>query len=106
MAQRRGFAHPIGSPVVLHRLDLATPDPPALAADYATTIGLEFWTVADLAVCSIGPHTIRLVPTREMPVPAVVVVGAAVEEPRSIEAFGMRFDIEPSAPAAAAQRSG
>jgi hypothetical protein len=106
MAQRRGFVHPIGSPAVLHRLDLATPDPPALAADYATTIGLEFWTVADLAVCSVGPHTIRLVPIREMPVPAVVVVGAAVEEPRSIEALGMRFDIEPSTPAAAAQRSG
>jgi len=57
-------------------------------------------------VCSIGPHTIRLVPTREMPVPAVLVIGAAVAEPRSIEAFGMRFDIEPSTPAVAAQRSG
>lgn len=95
MEARRTFVHPIGSPVVLHRLDIATPDPPGLAADYFTMLGLEFWSVADLAVCTIGPHTLRLVPTREMPVPAVAVVGAAVSEPSSVEAFGMRFDIEP-----------
>jgi len=99
LAQRRGFVHPIGSPVVLHRLDLATPDPPALAADYQRTLGMDVWSVGDLAVCSVGQHTIRLVPIREMPVPAVVVIGAAVEEPRSIEAFGMRFDVEPVEPA-------
>lgn len=95
--ERRGFVHPIGSPVSLLRLDIATPDPPGLAADYQRTLGLDVWSVADLAVCSVGPHTIRLVPVREMPVPAVVVVGAAVPEPRSVEAFGMRFDVEPVA---------
>jgi hypothetical protein len=51
--------------------------------------------VADLAVCTLGPHTIRLVPSREMEVPAAVVVGAGVESPRSVEALGMRFDVEP-----------
>jgi catechol 2,3-dioxygenase-like lactoylglutathione lyase family enzyme len=95
LAARRATAHPIGSPVVLVRLDLATPDPTALAAEYYAQLGLEFWAVADLAVCSIGSHTIRLVPSREMEVPAAVVVGASVESPRSVEALGMRFDVEP-----------
>ncbi|HTE66064.1 MAG TPA: VOC family protein [Candidatus Binatia bacterium] len=95
LAARRRAAHPIGSPVVLVRLDLATPDPTALAAEYAAQLGLEFWAVADLAVCTVGPHTVRLVPSREMEVPAAVIVGASVESPRSIEALGMRFDVEP-----------
>jgi catechol 2,3-dioxygenase-like lactoylglutathione lyase family enzyme len=95
LAARRAAAHPIGSPVVLVRLDLATPDPAALAAEYFAQLGLEFWAVADLAVCTIGPHTVRLVPSREMEVPAAVIVGASVEAPRSVEALGMRFDVEP-----------
>jgi catechol 2,3-dioxygenase-like lactoylglutathione lyase family enzyme len=101
LEERRAFRHPIGSPVSLVRLDIATPDPPSLAADYQRTLGLDVWAVADLAVCTVGPHTIRLVPVREMPVPAVVVIGASVEEPRSVEAFGMRFDVEPAATPAA-----
>lgn len=96
LADRRAFVHPIGSPATLVRLDIATEDPPALAADYARTLGVEFWAVADLAVCTLGPHTIRLVPTREMPVPAIIVIGAQVGEPRAVEAFGLRFDIEPT----------
>ena len=102
LAAREAFVHPIGSAARLVRLDIATDDPPRTAAEYATTVGLEFWSVADLAVCTLGPHTIRLVPTREMPVPAVVVIGARVREARTIEAFGLRFDIEPigSGPAA------
>jgi catechol 2,3-dioxygenase-like lactoylglutathione lyase family enzyme len=99
LEERRAFRHPIGSSVSLVRLDIATPDPPSLAADYQRTLGLDVWSVADLAVCSVGPHTIRLVPTREMPVPAVVVIGAAIDEPRSLEAFGLRFDVEPVAAA-------
>lgn len=95
LAARRAATHPIGSPAILTRLDLATPDPIELAAEYFAKVGLEFWTVADLAVCSIGPHTIRLVPSREMEVPAAVVIGAGVESPRTIEALGMRFDVEP-----------
>jgi Glyoxalase-like domain len=96
VAARRHEVHPIGSPVRLVRLDIATPDPPGLAAAYAATLGVEFWAVADLAVCTLGPHVIRLVPSREMPVPAVVVLGAGVTEPRSHEAFGIRFDLEPA----------
>lgn len=95
LEERRSFVHPIGSPVSLVRLDLAAADPPALAADYATEIGVELWAVADLAVASIGLHTVRLVPTRGTDVAATVVLGAAVDMPRSIEALGMRFDVEP-----------
>ena len=92
---RRRMRHPIGSPAILTRLDIATPDPPGLAAEYLAQVGIEFWAVADLAVSTVGPHTIRLIPSREMEVPAVVVIGADVEQPRTIEALGLRFDVEP-----------
>jgi catechol 2,3-dioxygenase-like lactoylglutathione lyase family enzyme len=92
---RREMSHPIGSSAILVRLDIATPDPPALAADYAAQVGVEFWAVADLAVSTVGPHTIRLMPSREMEVPAAVVIGADIEQPRTIEALGLRFDVEP-----------
>ena len=95
LAARREMRHPIGSPAILVRLDIATPDPPALAAEYAAQIGVEFWAVADLAVSTVGPQTIRLVPSGEMEVPAAIVIGADVEGPRTLEALGLRFDIEP-----------
>jgi catechol 2,3-dioxygenase-like lactoylglutathione lyase family enzyme len=95
LAARRTASHPIGSPAILTRLDLATPDPTELAAAYFAELGLEFWSVADLAVCTVGAHTIRLVPSREMEVPAAVVIGAGVESPRTVQALGMRFDVEP-----------
>jgi len=98
LAERRAFLHPIGSAVALHRLDLATPDPPGLAAEYFAQLGLELWAVADLAVATIGPHTIRLVPTRQMPVGTAVVLGAAVDAPRSVDALGIRFLVEPGDP--------
>jgi hypothetical protein len=91
---RGAFEHPIGSPVIMVRLDLASVDPPALAARYHTGLGLEFWAVGDLAVCTIGRHTIRLVRARDMEVPAAVTLGAAVEGPRSAAELGMRFDVE------------
>jgi hypothetical protein len=91
---RAAFAHPLGSPTIMVRLDLATNDPPGLAGTYAEQLALEFWAVADLAVCTVGRHTIRLVPRREMQVPAVVTLGADIELPRSSPALGMRFDVE------------
>lgn len=94
-AERAGFTHPIGSPAVLVRLDIATPDPPSLAATYQRELGLELWSVADLAVCSVGQHTIRLRPSAEMRVPAAVVIGAEVQAPSSVIALGMQFDVEP-----------
>jgi len=97
MTARRAFRHPIGSPASLLRLEIATSDPPGLAAEYATEIGLELWAVGDLAVGTVGPHGIRLAPSREMEVAAVVTIGADVPEPRTFLAFGVRFDVEPVA---------
>ena len=94
LAARSTFAHPIGSPVILVRLDLASVDPPGLAARYHTGLGLEFWAVGDLAVCTVGRHTIRLVRARDMDVPAAVTLGAAVEQPRSATELGMRLEVE------------
>jgi hypothetical protein len=91
---RHAFVHPFGSPAALVRLDLATDDPPTLAADYAAELGLEFWAVTDLAVCTIGRQSIRLVPRTRVPVPAIVTLGADVDAPRTYEALGLRFDVE------------
>ena len=94
MTERARFVHPIGSPVILARLDLAAGDPPSLAASLHTQLQLDFWAVADLAVADVGPHVLRLVPRREMPVPAVITLGAQVEAPRTAELLGLRFDVE------------
>ena len=103
LAERQAFVHPIGSPVVLARLDIATPDPQDLAARYAHEIGLEFWAVVDLAVCTVGRHVIRLVPTREMDAAAAITIGAQVESPRSAQVLNLRIDVEPvAAPVVAA----
>ncbi len=94
LAERARFAHPIGSPVLLARLDVATGDPPSSAAVLHEQVGVDFWAVADLAVADIGPHVLRLVPSREMSVPAVITLGAEVEAPRTVELLGVRFDVE------------
>lgn len=94
IAERATFRHPMGSPVILARLDLATNDPSETAATFHEQLQIDFWAVADLAVADIGPHVVRLRPRREMPVPAVVTLGAEVETPRSVELLGMRFDVE------------
>ena len=94
LAERARFAHPIGSRVMLARLDVATGDPPSTAAVLHEQVGLDFWAVADLAVAEIGPHVLRMVPSREMAVPAVITFGAEVEAPRTVELLGVRFDVE------------
>jgi Glyoxalase-like domain len=94
LAARADFRHPIGSPVILARLDIAANDPPSTAADLNRELGLDLWAVADLAVADVGPHVLRLVPRREMPVPAVVTIGAQVDGPRTADLVGLRFDVE------------
>jgi catechol 2,3-dioxygenase-like lactoylglutathione lyase family enzyme len=94
-AERAAFVHPLGSPARLVRLDIATPDPPTLAATYQRELELELWAVGDLAVCTVGPHALRLRPSAEMAVPATVVIGADVDAPHSVAAFGMEFAVEP-----------
>ena len=92
-ADRGQQVHPIGSPVILTRLDLAVPDPFGRAADYEAQLGIVLWAVADLAVVELGPHVIRLVAPRDMSVPAVITLGADAE-PHIAEALGIRFDVE------------
>jgi hypothetical protein len=95
LATRATLSHPLGSPAILARLDLATHDPTWLAARYHEELGLEFWAVADLALTTVGRHTIRLVPNREMEVPAAVTLGGDIDAPRTAQALGLRFDVEP-----------
>lgn len=97
VAERRRFAHPIGSPVSLARLDVASAEPPSAAAQLHAELGIDLWAVADLAVADIGPHVLRLVPTREMATPAVVTLAADVETPRTVELLGLRVDVERAA---------
>ena len=94
LAERAAFRHPIGSPVILARLDLAAAEPAAAAAGLHDELGIDFWAVADLAVADVGPHVIRLVPRREMAVPAVIVLGAEMDAPRTAQLLGLRFDVE------------
>ena len=94
LADRATFHHPIGSPVRMARLDLATGDPPSTAAAIHEQLGVDFWAVADLAVADLGPHVIRLVPRGEMAVPAVITLAAEIEAPRTAELLGLRFDVE------------
>jgi hypothetical protein len=97
IAERATFSHPIGSPVILARLDVAADDPPSAAARLHAELGLDVWAVADLAVAEIGQHVLRLVPRREMATPAVVTLAADVEAPRTVEALNLRFDVERAA---------
>jgi hypothetical protein len=93
LAARRAFVHPIGSPVVIEQLVIATPDPQSLAADCYRDLDLEFWAVASTAVCSVGRHAIRLV--ADEPV-MTIVLGAEVGAARSIAAAAIRFKIVPA----------
>lgn len=97
LEQRATFAHPIGSPVSLARLDIASPEPPSSAATIHAELGIEFWAVADLAVANVGPHVLRLVPSREMATTAVVTLAADVDAARQEELLGLRFDVERAA---------
>jgi len=93
LAARRAFVHPIGSPVVIEQLVIATPDPQSLAADCYRDLDLEFWAVASTAVCSVGRHVIRLVVDEPA---TTIVLGAEVDAARSIAAAGIRFEIVPA----------
>ena len=93
-AARASFRHPIGSPVILARVDVASADPLGTAAAFHEQLGIDMWAVADLAVADVGAHVIRLVPRREMAFPAVLTVGADIDTPRTMELLGVRFDVE------------
>jgi hypothetical protein len=95
VAERQRLVHPLGGPAVLLGLDLAVSDPVERAADYWEQLGLEFWAVADVAVCAVGRHTLRLVPRSQMDTAAVVNLGAPVDEQRACELLNVRFNLQP-----------
>lgn len=92
--ERARFVHPIGSPARLSRLALAVDDPPAAAARVGRALGVVTQAVADLGVIELGPHELRLLPRREMPVPAAITLGAEVETPAAAELMGLRIGVE------------
>jgi hypothetical protein len=94
LEERARFVHPVGSPVRLIGLTLAVDDPPAAAAGIARSLGVTTDSVADLAVIPLGPHELRLLPRREMAVPAALTVAADVGSPMSVEVLGLRIGIE------------
>jgi hypothetical protein len=100
LRQRRELVHPIGSPAVLLGLDIAMSDPTAVAAEYVAQLELEFRMVDDVAVCTLGPHTIRLLPDHHLDMPAAIVIGARAAAPRSVSALGLRFEVQPVSPVA------
>jgi hypothetical protein len=96
MAARAAYRHPIGSPVELTAVDVASDDPRAAGERLAATLGLDVHAVVDLAVAPIGPHVLRFRPAREMPIGATVTLRAAVDAPRIADAAGTRWQIVPA----------
>jgi hypothetical protein len=93
LAGRRAFVHPIGSPAVIEQLQIATPDPPGLAAACYRDLDLQFWAVGEVAVCSVGRHAIQLLGGEAG---ATIVIGAEVDTSRSANVCGIRFEIVPA----------
>lgn len=96
MERRRTFVHPLGTPVALTGLDLATGDPGALAWTYVRELGMHFEQGPDVASLSLGPHEVRLLPHGMVPVVHLVGGAAAV----AAELIGVRFEITAQAGAA------
>jgi hypothetical protein len=95
LAERARFEHPIGSPVRLHGIDVATADPASLGATLHAELQLDFWALGELAVTEIGPHVLRAIPRGNLDLPAAVHLGAGIPSARTVDALGIRFIIEP-----------
>jgi catechol 2,3-dioxygenase-like lactoylglutathione lyase family enzyme len=93
LAARRAFVHPLGSPAVLERLDIAAGDPQAVAANCHRDLDLDFWEEGSTAVCANGPHDMRLVAEESE---STIVIGAVIEALRSVRALGLRFEVVPA----------
>ena len=67
LERRRAFVHPIGTPVALAGLGLATGDAAGLAQTYERELGMSFVAGPDGVTLGIGPHRVRLLPRRGAP---------------------------------------
>lgn len=95
LAARRAFVHPIGSSIRLDGLDLAVRDPVALAAACAVQVGLEFDWDGIAAVATTGRHAIRLSSRGAGEHELTIRLAAAIDAPRSVRLFGLRFAVRP-----------
>jgi catechol 2,3-dioxygenase-like lactoylglutathione lyase family enzyme len=96
LAAHRAYVHPIGSPVRLDGLELAVGDPVELATACAAEVGMEFAWHGEVAITSLGPHTVRLVRGTPGAVVPTVSIGARVDRPRSVRALGLVFETRPA----------
>ncbi len=91
--QRAQFRYPIGSPVLLVGLELATDEPAAVGAEYSKQLQMDIRGIGDTVVASVGRQAIRLVPRNPADAPVTVRLGAEVE-PRTVDLLGLRFVVE------------
>jgi hypothetical protein len=92
VAERAGFAHPVGTRVLLSRLELPVPEPEALAADYARDLGLSMRIVGGAVVANVGRHLVRLARAIDDAPVTLRLVGEAT--PRQADLLGVRFSFE------------
>lgn len=95
LAARRAYVHPIGSPARLLGLEIAVRDPLSLAAECFDLLGVEFWAVGDVAVCTLGAHMVRLAPGVLGDPVATVMIRAEVPSPRTLGMPGIVLNIAP-----------
>lgn len=96
MAARRTFVHPLGSRVRLVSLELAVPDPIALAADCGAHLGLEFTPTDANAAATLGPHRIQLGRKVAGHGWAGLTLRGGTSQRRSATAFGVTITVEPA----------
>jgi catechol 2,3-dioxygenase-like lactoylglutathione lyase family enzyme len=87
LQRRRAFVHPIGTPVALAGLGLATGNAAGLAQTYERELGMSFVSGPNGVALGIGPHRVRLLPRGA---PHVVHLTGPVAA--SADLFGMRFE--------------
>jgi len=92
VASRASIPHPAGRPVRLVQLDLAVPDPAALAELHRRELGLQYRQVGAAQVCTLGRHVIRLVACRDGTLDATVRL-AASGPPRRVDALGVHWEV-------------
>jgi hypothetical protein len=100
--ERARFVHPIGSPVRLVSVAIAVDDPQVSAAALGRALDVPVHAVADLGVVEVGAHEMRLVPRREMAVPAAITLSAEVETPTAAALLGLHIGVERASTALAA----
>lgn len=93
---RRGRPQPAGCVVALARLELSVPDPDLVARRYRSGLDLRPASIEAQRLTVVGPHAILLKPASAGEPPATVVMACIGSAARSVERFGVRFELEAS----------